>query len=387
MLAQDYHGADKGNSRCSDLAEPTLVRFGSKECKESVKVPGQKTQHIQSGLDKTGDLNKCPPYSLPLLKRRFDKAGLSKPCRILALHAWREGTRKSYRCYIIQWMMYCDFHNFDPYEPSIRNVTNFLRLLFQEGASYSTINIARCALSAVLDTNSRETIGSDPMVSLVLRGCGNLRPPEPKYDSTWDVSKVFKLFNTWGRNSKLPLLKLSKKLTMLLLLCTAQRGQTIWRFHLSGLRFTEYGARFNMKHQLKQNKPGEPLCTIKIFAYDSNSEICPISCLREYIRRTSKLRNGHDQLLLKSLRPHGPISRNTVASWTKKVLREAGIDTSRFAPHSTRAASTSAALASGININTLMAQASWKRANTFAKHYNKPIEDYKSSVTHKIIKM
>lgn len=281
--------------------------------------------------------------------------------------------------------MYCDFHGFDPYEPSIRNVTNFLRLLFEDGASYSTINIARCALSAVLDSGSRDSVGSDPMVSLVLRGCGNLRPPEPKYDTTWDVSKVFKLFQRWGFNRELSLLRLSQKLTVLLLLCTAQRGQTVWRFQLSGLKFTDFGARFNMKHLLKQNKPGDPLCSIKLYAYQPNRRICPIVCLREYIKRTAVIRNNEDQLLISSKRPHGSIARNTVASWTKKVLRASGIDTTRFAPHSTRAASTSAALAAGININTLMGQACWKNANTFAKHYNKPIEDIHGSVTHRIM--
>lgn len=75
-----------------------------------------------------------------------------------------------------------------------------------------------------------------------------------------------------------------------------------------------------------------------------------------------------------------------VSSWTKKVLKAAGIDTKRFGAHSTRSASTSAALAAGINVNTLMQQANWKRADTFAKHYNKPIEDVTGSVTYKVIK-
>lgn len=185
-MEKDYDGKDKSDIGDSNMAKPTLVRFCTEDGKTDHSFQGEKKQYLEPGPEKPINLNKCPPYSLPLLKCRFDKAGLSKPCRILALHAWREGTRKTYRCYIIQWMMYCDFHNFDPYEPSVRNVTNFLRLLFQDGASYSTINIARCALSAVIDTNSRETIGSDPMVSLVLRGCGNLRPPEPKYDMGCD---------------------------------------------------------------------------------------------------------------------------------------------------------------------------------------------------------
>lgn len=172
----------------------------------------------------------------------------------MALHAWREGTRKSYRCYIVQWIIFRDFHKFDPYEPSIRNVTDFLRLLLEDGASYSTINIARCALSAVLYTGSNETIRSHPMVSLVVKGCGNLNPPQPKYDITWDVSLIFKLFHQLGRNSELSLLRLSQKLTVLLLLCTAQCGQTIWYFRLLGMKYTDFGVRFHMQHQLKHKK-------------------------------------------------------------------------------------------------------------------------------------
>lgn len=280
--------------------------------------------------------------------------------------------------------MYCKYHQFDPYEPSVRHVTDFLRLLLEDGASYSTINIARCALSAVIDTGSKDTIGSDPMVALVVKGCGNVNPPEPKYDSIWDVSVVFKLLEKWGHNRKLSILQLSKKLTMLLLLCTAQRGQTVWRFTLSGLKFTDDGARFHMRHQLKHNRPGEPLSSIKVVAFPDNKNICPISCLKEYLYRTKKLRGKTDQLLITTSKPYEGVARGTVSSWAKKLLREAGVDTKRFASHSTRAAATSAAISSGININTLLNQASWKSSETFAKHYNKPIEEVSNSLTHKI---
>lgn len=281
-------------------------------------------------------------------------------------------------------MMFCDFYKFDPYEPNVRNVTDFLRLLLEDGASYSTINIARCALSAVLYTGSNETIGSHPMLSLVVKGCGNLNPPQPKYDSTWDVSLILNLFHKWARNSELSLLRLSQKLTVLLLLCTAQRGQTIWYLNLSGMKFTDYGVRFHMKNQLKHNKPGEPLSSIKVVAYKRDARLCPVKCLKEYLYRTRKLRRGKNQLLIKSVRPHEKIARNTVSSWTKKVFKAAGIDTKRYGAHSTRSASTSAAIAEGINLNTLLQQASWKSSATFAKHYNKPIMNVKDSVTYKV---
>lgn len=111
------------------------------------------------------------PYCLPLLKQP-PAVSEAKSMQNLALHVWKEGTRKTCRCCILQWMMYCKYHLFDPYEPSVSNVTNFLCLLLGDGASYITVNIAWCALSVVLDTGSSETIGSDHMVSLVVENDG-----------------------------------------------------------------------------------------------------------------------------------------------------------------------------------------------------------------------
>lgn len=246
------------------------------------------------------------------------------------------------------------------------------------------MNVARCALSSVLYTGTPSTIGNNWWVDKVVKGCGNINPPAPKYDSTWDVSKVFKTLETWGKNEDLSLLRLSKKTVILLLLCTAQRGQTVWLFYRSGLKWTDYGACVHMQHQLKHNQPGDPLSAIKIYEYPRNRNICPVRCLKAYIVKTKPLRGKIDQMFITTTKPYRPVARNTISGWVKKVLRASGIDTDRFASHSTRAASTSAALSAGVNVNTLMQQASWKSAQTLAIHYNKPIEDSHESVTHKV---
>lgn len=152
----------------------------------------------------------------------------------------------------------------------------------------------------------------------------------------------------------------------------------------SGLKWTEYGARFNMLTQLKHNQPGDPLSTIKIYEYPRNHDICPVFALKCYLQRTKAIRNRIDQVFITTTKPVRPVARNTISGWVKKVLKASGIDTSKFASHSTRAAATSASLVEGINVNTLMKQASWKSAQTFAVHYNKPIEDYQDSVMHKV---
>lgn len=57
----------------------------------------------------------------------------------------------------------------------------------------------------------------------------------------------------------------------------------------------------------------------------------------------------------------------------KTVLTDSGIDTSRFKPHSTRAASTSTANNTSVSFDDIFHTAGWCSESTFAKYYKKPI--------------
>ena len=60
------------------------------------------------------------------------------------------------------------------------------------------------------------------------------------------------------------------------------------------------------------------------------------------------------QLLISYIRPHNPMSVNTVSHWVKEFLRPTGIDTSIFTGHSTRAASTSKAKQVGLSLPEIL---------------------------------
>ena len=62
-----------------------------------------------------------------------------------------------------------------------------------------------------------------------------------------------------------------------------------------------------------------------------------VSCLKEYLDRTANIRQDHHKLLVSYQKPHKSISKDTVARWLKQELKLAGIDTSTFGAHSTRA--------------------------------------------------
>ena len=54
-------------------------------------------------------------------------------------------------------------------------------------------------------------------------------------------------------------------------------------------------------------------------------------------------------------------------------MYEAGIDVEIFNAHSTRSASTSAAVQNKMNVEDILKTVGWSNAATFAKFYHKPI--------------
>ena len=59
-------------------------------------------------------------------------------------------------------------------------------------------------------------VGKHPLVSRVLKGAFNARPPLPQYTGTWDVQVVLDCMLQWGDTISLPLKLLTYKLVMLM---------------------------------------------------------------------------------------------------------------------------------------------------------------------------
>ena len=124
---------------------------------------------------------------------------------------------------------------------------------------------------------------------------------------------------------------------------------------------------------MKTSKPGIGPTIIHIHRYVPNKDICPLLTLKEYLRQTKDLRGDESQLFISYHKPHKGVSRDTISRWVKHVLEAAGIKTSIYTPHSTRAASTSKAHMKSVPLDVIMKAAGWHSATTFNKFYNKPI--------------
>ena len=69
-------------------------------------------------------------------------------------------------------------------------VLDFLTEQFENGCGYSSLNTARCALSAIGLIKDGFAIGAHPIVIRFMRGIFNLKPVKSRYSETWDVNKV-----------------------------------------------------------------------------------------------------------------------------------------------------------------------------------------------------
>ena len=249
----------------------------------------------------------------------------------------------------------------------------FLYSLHKKEKSYSCINVARSSLSAFVVLDTKEKIGTHPLVVRFMKGLFNLNPPKPRYTATWDVGEVLNLLRSWCPRQKLTLRLLTLKLCMLLALLIAPRSQTLKALKLSGMTLTQSRATFAIDSLLKTNRQGKRVGKlIEVQAYPPDRRLCPIFLLKEYVERTKDLRGQEDQLFISFRQKYGPVSTDTLARWVRCVLELAGVD-SQFKAHSVRAASTSAASKAQVPIHEIMDKAGWTNAGTFRKFYKKDI--------------
>lgn len=249
---------------------------------------------------------------------------------------------------------------------------NFLAQLFKSGASYSAICTARSALSSYLELFDGRTFGELKEVKRFIKGVYELRPSLPKYSSTWNVDIMFEYLKLLIPHDKLTLKELTHKLVMLLALLTGQRCQTITHLSLSSMKMFPTKCVFSIEFLIKQSRRGRHLAPIELLAFPDDKDLCVVSTLKEYITRTKDLRGNENQLLISYQKPHTKVTSNTVARWLRDMMTRAGIDTNIFGAHSTRGASTSAAINRGTPMDTVMKAAGWSSESTFTRFYKKP---------------
>ena len=310
------------------------------------------------------------------LRMRFKAEGIPEEAIDLILASWRTKTEANYDSAWRKWQAWCSAENTNPFAADSSHILGFLAKEFQDGKQYRSLNYYRSAISSAHLPIDGFPVEKHPLVCRLLKGVFNLRPPLPRYDYTWDVTKVTSFLRDLGDNKQMTLKGLTQKLAMLLALVLAHRSSGLARLTLQGRRFTPEGILLATKGIAKHTRPGqeENLQPVTIPMFKEDRRLCPVECLKAYIAATSQFRKTEEsqQLFLSYQAPHKPVQSCPIARWIKQILKASGLDTEVFSAHSTRGAASTAAAMAGMSTQQIMARAGWSSADTFCRHYYRP---------------
>ena len=253
-------------------------------------------------------------------------------------------------------------------------ILDFLTHLFENGRSYSTINTARSALSTVLFVDGKP-VGTHPLVIRLFKGIYNQRPTVPRYSETWDVNIVFKVLRQMSPVKDLSLKDLTLKLVMLMSLVTGHRGQSFFLLDLTCMHVGKSSYTFTFQVPLKNcTARGTVKPILRLRPYAPDRRLCVVTVLKEYLTRTAPLRGEVSRVLVSYQKPHLAVSRDTVSRWVRIIMARAGINVTKYAPHSCRAATVAAARTAHLSVSDIMSQVGWASERVFAKYYDKPLD-------------
>ncbi|PFX21005.1 hypothetical protein AWC38_SpisGene14530 [Stylophora pistillata] len=247
----------------------------------------------------------------------------------------------------------------NPLQTYFSAILEFLAFEYEAGKAYRILNVCRSAISMTHPKVDSLRVGEHPLIKQLLRGIFNSRPPLPRYSGTWDVQKASSYMASLGTNDLLTLKILSLKLGLLLALTSMERVSETVSHYLRYRRLTPDGVVFDLSELTKKSRFHQgPKASFHASSPD-NPKLCVVDCLKEYEGGTEPLRahserSKANKLLLSYIRPHRPISSESLSRWLVSFLSSAGVDTTIFKAHSVRGAASSAAMSAGISLKDIL---------------------------------
>lgn len=375
LLGQDQRAAsEQSTGSLAVLARQGVVQHlpadGSGD-QEVASLQDVGVRHVNRSLSSSSQLVSVSRCSSFWRTHSGELSDLSEQSRALVEASWRPNTESTYSSSWKQWTSWCGLQGVSKYSPGIADVMNFLSSLFDKGKEYRTINCARSMLSSTLLPIDNFPVGKHPMITRLLKGVFNKRPPVKVLFPTWSVKQVLVTLASWSPVSSLDLKTLTYKCVMLLALVTGRRASSlnILTCRSGYLQIGESTVVFQPLGLEKTTRPGHIGGPIVIESYNKSPEICPVFYMKAYLKRTASIRSS-DSVFVTVNKPHGEASPATICRWLKSVISLSGQEGSGG---STRSVSTSTGVGRGVTIDSIVKAGDWARSRTFRQHYYRPV--------------
>ena len=333
---------------------------------------------------------------LDIVKRSVTNKNFSRDIAEHVSKARRPSTRKVYEAKWGVFSSWCRTRKITPSKVSVSNVADFLLYLFEvKKCQASTIKCYRSMISNTLKFRSGINVGSDPIISELMKAFELQRPVQRSLLPKWDLGCVLVSLckEPYEPLHKTSLLNLTRKTVFLLALATASRVSEIHAFSVDSehLRFNKADGSISLrtqtgflaKNQLPSRCPDDiliPNLAKTLKRKDFNRLLCPVRALKCYVKQTKTIRKGRNRLFLPVQGNHD-INKGSVSGWISSVIRLAYKDLSKkklallnIRAHEVRALATSWSYFSKTPLEEVIRAAHWSSHSVFAKFYLRDLQ-------------
>ena len=368
------------------VQRPTGASSRSPEVSTSQDGPS-----ITKGSRPTSKSASAPPSRLAVIRQSLRKKKFSSRAASLIAKARRSSTTKVYDAKWTVFQRWCRSKQINPLDPSPRRVADFLIFLFdKKKLAVSTIKGYRSMISHTLSFRRKSSIGSDPILSELIRSFELRRPISHSLAPKWDLSCVL-----WSL-TKAPyepldqasLQFLTWKTVFLLTLASAKRRSEIHALSIEEghLRFNASDgsvsllcqAGFLAKTQLPSVAPvpfSIPSLSASCGRDDQDRLLCPVRALKFYLDRVKSIRAQRKRLFI-PIKGKGNISAASISRWVASTIRKAysslsdrDISNLKISAHEVRALSASWAFVNHTPLSDILQATYWKNSSTFSAFY------------------
>ena len=142
-------------------------------------------------------------------------------------------------------------------------------------------------------------VGQHPLVTSLMAGIFNSRPPQPRHIFVWDVQVVLNFVKKdRGISSSLTDQELTYKLCKLLSLPTASRVSGLQHLDKRFMTKADNKVTFYFAKLHKSCRKDKPPPSLTIIGFPKDSQLCVIETLDTYLDRTKDRSLGKSQLCI-----------------------------------------------------------------------------------------
>ena len=215
-------------------------------------LPGISGEQLQTTARRVQSRSDAPSFSfsgvsrMENIRQRYKTMGISEKAIELLCNNTKSSTSKTYNVSWAQWSRWCSERKSDPVSCPVSDILTFLAEQFSQGKEYRSINVLRSAISSAHCHIDDKPVGQHPLIVRLMKGVSISRPPQPRYQKTWNVSVVTAHLASLGCNKTMSIKQLSQKLCMLMALTCPERSSVMASLDITYMRHYSEGVKFSL---------------------------------------------------------------------------------------------------------------------------------------------